>query len=119
MKIAVAGDNGKVAQHFGHCEGFNIFTVESGEITDGGFVANPGHKPGFLPNFLNDIGVNVIIAGGMGAGAIEIFEDKNIQVVTGACGDVNTVALQYADGKIESNKAACRQHEHEGSCGGN
>lgn len=26
---------------------------------------NTGHRAGFLPNYLNDIGINVIISGGM------------------------------------------------------
>jgi len=67
MKIAVASDNGLVAGHFGHCENFNVFHVEGEQVVSHEVIANPGHKPGFLPNFLNDLGVNVIIAGGMGA----------------------------------------------------
>ena len=58
-----------VSGHFGHCENFNIYDAEDGKITAEEVVANPGHRPGFLPNFLADRGVQVIIAGGMGGGA--------------------------------------------------
>lgn len=50
-------------------------------------IPNPGHKPGFLPNFLNNLGVNVIISGGMSGGAIDIFNEKGIEVIEGASGN--------------------------------
>ncbi len=77
----------------------------------------PGHKPGFLPNFLHDRGVQVIIAGGMGSGAVEIFQEKGIDVYTGAQGSVDEIARQYADGTLTSTGSVCHEHQHEGSCG--
>jgi len=77
MKIAVASEKGNVSGHFGHCEGFYIFEVENEEVKDTEFVENPGYKPGFLPNFLNDKGINVIISGGM---VLLIFSD--VQALT-------------------------------------
>lgn len=118
MKIAVASEGKVVAQHFGHCEGFNIFTAQDGKIVSGEFVPNPGHRPGFLPNYLNDLGVKVIISGGMGGGAIEIFEEKNIQVVTGASGNAENAAKMFVEGKLESTGSVCEEHQHSDSCGG-
>jgi len=46
-----------------------------------------------LPNFLADRGVNAIISGGMGGGAVEIFNKKNVEVVVGASGDANISIL--------------------------
>jgi predicted Fe-Mo cluster-binding NifX family protein len=117
MKIAVASEGKLVAGHFGHCEGFNIFTEQENKITESKFVQNPGHKPGFLPNYLNDLGVNVIISGGMGGGAIEIFEEKGIQVVTGATGDAGEAAKKFIEGKLKSTGSVCHEHEHSDSCG--
>ncbi|MDD2481560.1 MAG: NifB/NifX family molybdenum-iron cluster-binding protein [Lutispora sp.] len=117
MKIAVAKEGNQVAQHFGHCEGFEIFTEEAGKITNKEFVKNPGHKPGFLPNYLNDLGVNVIIAGGMGGGAIEIFNEKKIEVITGAVGDPSNNVEDYLKGKLKSTGSICHAHEHSDSCG--
>ena len=84
MKIAVACEGKQITEHFGHCQNFMIFEVENNKIINSNSVPNPGHKPGFLPNFLNDIGTNVIISGGMGGGAVDIFNKLNIEVVTGA-----------------------------------
>lgn len=76
IKIAVATIKGQVAEHFGYCEEFMLFEIEDNKITKNEIIANPGHKPGFLPNFLADCGVNVIISGGMGMAAVEIFNEK-------------------------------------------
>ncbi len=72
--------------------GQSIFDVDNGQIIKEEVILDPGHKPGFLPNFLHEKGVTVIISGGMGGGAIAIFDQKNIAVVTGASGSVTEAA---------------------------
>ena len=72
MKIAVASMGTIVAGHFGHCENFTIVEAENAQIVSMTSIPNPGHKPGFLPNYLADMGVEVIISGGMGGGAVEM-----------------------------------------------
>lgn len=109
MKIAVAATGRNVSEHFGHCETFLIYDSLSAETS---VVPNPGHKPGFLPNFLGDMGVNVIIAGGMGGGAIEIFNARNIQVVTGAQGDAISAAKAYSQGELKTSGSVCHEHAH-------
>ena len=70
-----------------------------------------------MPNFLNDLGVNVIISGGMGGGAIEIFNEKGIEVITGASGDAQVLADRYIKGELKSTGSVCHQHEHHDECG--
>ncbi|NLJ64857.1 MAG: dinitrogenase iron-molybdenum cofactor [Christensenellaceae bacterium] len=113
IKIAVVSDNNTVSEHFGHCAEFIIFDAEDGKITKVENVANPGHKPGFLPNFLADMGVNVIISGGMGQGAVSIFNERNIEVIVGASGDSGTAAEKYLKGELEYTGSVCHEHEHE------
>ena len=110
MKIAVASEGKMVTEHFGHCEGFVIFEAENNEIKGKEFVPNPGHRPGFLPVFLHDKGVNVIISGGMGGGAIDIFNDKNIRVITGARGDAEAAVVSYLKGELKSTGSVCHEH---------
>ncbi|MCK9479467.1 MAG: P-loop NTPase [Firmicutes bacterium] len=112
IKIAVASNGDVVAQHFGHCENFNIFTAQNDKIINSESIPNPGHKPGFLPNFLNDLGINVIIASGMGSGAADIFNEKEIEVVVGASGNAATAADGYLQGKLKSSGAICTEHQH-------
>lgn len=117
IKIAVASENEMVTEHFGHCVNFNIFEVENNQIIKSESIANPGHKPGFLPNFLNDMGVNVIISGGMGSGAIEIFREKNIEVIVGASGSAKIVVKEYLQGTLKSTGSVCHEHQHHDECG--
>ncbi len=117
MRIAVASDNGKVAEHFGHCPAFEIFTAEEQQIVGHETIPNPGHRPGFLPNFLHNRGVQVIIAGGMGGGAVAIFEEKGIGIVAGASGPVRDAAEAWLQGRLRSTGAVCQAHEHHHECG--
>lgn len=117
MKIAVASENGMVTEHFGHCEEFMIFDTENNKIVKSETIPNPGHKPGFLPNFLNDMGVKVIISGGMGGGAIEIFNEKDIEVITGAKGNAEVVVNSYLKGELKSTGSVCHEHQHHDECG--
>lgn len=117
MKVAIAKEGNDVAQHFGHCEGFEIFEIEGKLLKGSTFVENPGHKPGFLPNYLNDLGVNVVIAGGMGGGAIAIFNQHKIEVITGATGNIETIINKYLNNDIKSAGSICNEHKHAGECG--
>lgn len=116
MKIAVASENGMVTEHFGHCQGFIIFDTENNQIIKKETVENPGHRPGFLPNFLNDMGVNVIISGGMGNGAIDIFNEKDIEVIVGASGNSKTAVEDYLKGSLKSTGSICHEHKHHDEC---
>lgn len=118
MKIAVASNGKDIFGHFGHCETFLVFDAQNGEITGERSIPNPGHKPGFLPNFLADQGVNVIIAGSMGGGAVDIFNDRNIEVIVGAEGDARQAAEAYLRGELKSTGSVCHDHAFESKCGG-
>ncbi|MCK9218087.1 MAG: NifB/NifX family molybdenum-iron cluster-binding protein [Firmicutes bacterium] len=116
MKIAVASEGNLVTEHFGHCQNFNIYETEDCKIVKSESVPNPGHKPGFLPNFLNDLGIKVIISGGMGGGAVDIFNEKDIEVIVGARGDAKENIELYLKGELKSTGSVCHQHQHEGDC---
>lgn len=118
MKIAVASENKIVTGHFGHCQNFNIFVTDNDQIISRDSIPNPGHKPGFLPNYLNELGVNVIISGGMGGSAISIFNEKGIEVITGAKGNAEDVVTSYIKGELKSTGSVCNEHQHHNECGG-
>src|SRR5574344_1765673 len=116
LKIAVAGEGKNVTEHFGHCVNFLIYDAENGQILREESVENPGHKPGFLPNFLADRGVNVIISGGMGGGEVEIFNERNIEVIVGAKGNAKAAAEAYLEGSLKSTGSVCHEHQHHDEC---
>ena len=117
MKIAVAADGNLVSGHFGHCEAFQLFETIEGKISRTETLPNPGHKPGFLPNYLHEKGINVIISGGMGGGAVDLFNENNIEVVTGARGDAKEVVERYLEGALSSTGSVCHEHANHGECG--
>ena len=117
MKIAVSCNGTQIWPHFGHCENFMIYEAENGLIQSETTVPNPGHRPGFLPNFLGDMGVEVIFAGGMGGGAVEIFNERKIEVIVGVQGDARTAVEQYLKGELHSTGSICHEHQHAGECG--
>lgn len=117
MKIAVSCSGNQIWAHFGHCENFMIYETESSKIISEQSVPNPGHKPGFLPNFLADMGVKVIISGGMGGGAVDIFNERDVEVVLGAQGDAKAAVEAYLRGELKSTGSVCHEHEHADECG--
>lgn len=114
MLIAIASQGEKISQHFGHCKGFTLYKQEGEQLLKEQFVPNPGHRPGFLPVFLHDLNVDVIIAGGMGASAQQLFKQHGIQVIVGAEGTVDDTIEKYAQGMLQSTEVFCVDHHAHG-----
>jgi predicted Fe-Mo cluster-binding NifX family protein len=93
-----------------------IYKAENNQIKSKQFIPNPGHRPGFLPVFLHDKGVKVIISGGMGGGAVDIFNDKGIEVIIGASGEAEKAVNDYLQGKLKSTGSICHEHQHADEC---
>ena len=117
MLIAIAKEGNQVSQHFGHCEGFELVEIKDGKIAGRGTVPNPGHRPGFLPVFLAQKGVKVIISGGMGGSAQNLFAQNGIEVYTGAQGTITDIIDLYLAGTLKSTGGVCHSHSFEGHCG--
>ncbi len=86
MKIAIPTANDLLAMHFGHCETFTLVTIdpEQKSITAQETADAPPHEPGVLPRWLAQQDVNLVIAGGMGNRAQELFRAQGIEVIVGA-----------------------------------
>ncbi len=86
MRIAIPLAQGKLSLHFGHCDQFAVFEIDddSKQIITRNDETPPAHAPGVLPQWLHGLGVNVIIAGGMGQRAQQLFAQNGINVVVGA-----------------------------------
>ena len=84
MKFAIPLAEGKLTAHFGHCQEFALIDVEDNTVKKTETFVPPPHEPGVLPKWLHDLGANVIIAGGMGARALDLFTQNDIKVVVGA-----------------------------------
>lgn len=107
MKVAISTDGKSVSPHFGRCPLFTIAEIEEGKILKKETIANPGHHPGFLPEFLAKQGVSCIIAGGAGFRAQQLFAEKGIQIVVGISGNVEEVLEKFAEGNLTEGKNPC------------
>ncbi len=114
MKFAIPVTKGILTMHFGHAKEFVIMDVDENEIKHKQVLKPPPHAPGVLPKWLNELGVDIIIAGGMGASAIQLFNECGIRLITGAPTiEPEKLVQNYLDGTLLSSFNAC---DHKG-CG--
>ena len=108
MKFAIPLAEGKLTAHFGHCQEFALVDVEDNQIKNKETLVPPPHEPGVLPKWLHKLGTNVIIAGGMGARAIDLFAQNNIEVIVGAPSlTPEELVGRYLDNTLESGANIC------------
>ncbi len=129
MKIAIPLADGVLSAHFGHCEKYAVIEVDSSinSIIKSEEHAAPPHNPGVIPEWLGRLGCQVIIAGGMGHKAIDLFRQKGITVVLGAPQQKpEDIVMAYLKGELytaenpclrpgfhESRKGQCQSHGRE------
>jgi len=110
MRYAVPVTDGKLAAHFGHCSHFALFEVDetTKAVVSKEIIVPPAHEPGVLPVWLAGEGVSVIIAGGMGSRAQDIFRENRIEVVIGVLDDdPEQIVLNHLKGALETGGNIC------------
>ncbi|MFW9597634.1 MAG: NifB/NifX family molybdenum-iron cluster-binding protein, partial [Paludibacter sp.] len=105
-------------QHFGHCEFYSIYTIESNKVTNKQILESPkgcGCKSNIAYD-LAEMNVKVMLAGGIGNGAVNVLKAQNIEVIRNCSGDVDVLVNDYLAGKITDGGANCAAHdEHQSS----
>ncbi len=114
MRIGVAAESAEgieadVSRHFGRCAYYVIVEADEEKVKEPAkVITNPyatAHEScGQIPTFLKEQGIDVIIAGGMGSGAVGFFNQLGIQVVTGANGKVKENIDKFLKGELKSNE---------------
>jgi predicted Fe-Mo cluster-binding NifX family protein len=110
MKIAIPTANGLLCPHFGHCDEFTFVNTNSDtkEITGIQVIPSPEHEPGLLPRWVHENGADIVIAGGMGVRARDIFAENGVQVVVGApVASPEEVVKAYLDGSLQTGSNLC------------
>jgi len=108
MRIAISTDGEQVSAHFGRCPSFTIVEIEGNEIKSKEVVNNPGHHPGFIPEFLHKKGVDCIIAGGMGRKASGFFNEYGIKTIAGITGTIDETLEKLKNGTLEGGESLCK-----------
>ncbi len=121
MKIAVTYENGQIFQHFGHSEYFKIYDVEQGTIQSTQIVDVTGSGHCALAGLLAELGVEILICGGIGYGAQLALAEAGIRHFGGASGDADAAVQALIAGTLSYDpNARCDHHDHHGeghTCG--
>ena len=117
MKIACPSNGREIESHFGHCQGFMVFTVDDKNTIASEEAVTPppgcGCKSNIIPQ-LAEMGVSVMLAGNMGGGAVNVLAAHGIKVVRGCSGEARGAAEAYLAGTITDSGTGCQEHGAEG-----
>lgn len=68
----------------------------------------PLHQPGLLPQWLSELSVDLIIAGGMGQRAQQLFAQNNIETIIGANDNTpEKLVIQHLNDQLNCGPNAC------------
>ena len=122
MRIAITYDNGEIFQHFGHTAHFKLYDVEDGKVVSSRVVDTLGQGHGALASFLQAMGVDILICGGIGGGAQMALLDAGIQLFGGVSGSCDcTIEAYLANNLVYNPDVRCshhgeHHHDHGHSC---
>jgi Mrp family chromosome partitioning ATPase/predicted Fe-Mo cluster-binding NifX family protein len=111
------GLEARVSAHFGRCPCYTVVEVKGDAVVGHRVEHNPhfgDHQPGVMPQFIASLGADVILAGGMGPKAVAMFEQRGIEVATGASGTARQALEGFLQGSF-SGVVPC-SHDHPESC---
>lgn len=110
MKIAMPIVEGKLCNHFGHCQEFCFIEIDDKkQIKEKKSLTPPPHEPGVLPRWLAENQVSIVLAGGMGVKAQQLLKESGIEVITGVNSNlsIDETIASYLDGNLETGANAC------------
>lgn len=116
MKIATTYDvtTNTIFQHFGKTQNFKIYEIENNEIKNAIIIDNGGFCHHDLATYLKNLGVEILILGNRGQGAIEALNNAKIKQLAGITGNPDDAVKAYLNGSLKDNpNARCNHHgEH-------
>lgn len=114
MKIAVTYEDGEVFQHFGHCASFKFYEAENGEVVNAQVISAAGSGHGALAGFLKGNQADVLICGGIGAGARIALAEAGIELYTGVSGNADESVKAFLAGELRYDPDTTCSHHHHG-----
>ena len=114
MKIAVTYENEMGFQHFGHTAAFKIYETDGEKVVKSYVEETNGSGHGALAGMLKNLGVDVLICGGIGMGAKVALIEAGIKLFGGVSGDCDEAVNSYISGTLIYNpNVKCDHHDHE------
>ena len=109
-RIAIPCEGDQLSAHFGHAPQFLFFDVDpqTKQITAEEALTPPPHEPGVLPAWVAQQRATVILAGGMGGRAQQLFAQHGVDVVVGVpSGPARAAVEAYLNGQLTSGENLC------------
>ena len=112
MKIAVTYENGQIFQHFGHTEQFKVYEIEDNTIISSEVIDTEGQGHGALAGILQTIGADILICGGIGAGAQAAIAEAGIKLYGGVSGACDRAVEAFLKNNLSYNPSVrCNHHD--------
>ena len=116
MKIAATYDVSQnvIFQHFGKTQNFKLYEIENGKVLKSEVIDNGGFGHHDLAVYLKNLGVEILILGNRGQGAIDALNNAGIKQLAGITGNPDDAVAAFLDGTLKDNPdAKCNHHrEH-------
>ena len=132
MRIALVSDDGKtVSQHFGRAQRYVVVTVENGHIEkrevrdklghmhlegQPGHEESPQHHHGPEADHRHGLMIDpiadceVLIAGGMGGGAMQSLLARNVRPVLTDISSIDEAVKAFVEGRLENRDERIHHH---------
>lgn len=114
MKIAATYDisTDSIFQHFGKTQNFKVYTIEDGKITDSKVIDNGGFGHHDLATYLKNLGIETLILGNRGQGAIDALNNAGLKQIAGITGNPDDEVKAFLAGTLKDNPDAKCDHHH-------
>ena len=106
--IAIPIANNALSAHFGHCDRFDVFTVIDHMIMHHQQVSLPTDENQSYPEYLKELGCDVLIAGGMGNRVRELCEQYQLEVYLGIPEiPLDKLVMMYVNNELSTGAKPC------------
>lgn len=105
----------QIDSHFGHCEMYSVYSISDSNEILGIQTINSEQGCGCKSNIAATLaaqGVTVMLAGGIGNGAINVLNSHGIEVIRGCSGNATEEVQKFLAGTLEYSGESCQHHEH-------
>lgn len=119
MKIAVpTKENNQIDAHFGHCEFYKIYNIsDQNKVISEQRMDSPhgcGCKSNIAEVFESE-GIKIMLAGGIGDGAINKLNAHGVSVIRNCQGDVTEIVEKYLAGEVKDGGSNFASHSYDHS----
>lgn len=113
MRIAIPTKDGRIDNHFGHCEFFTLIDLnDQKQVNETGTLAG-SNECGCKSNLAEELAtakVDLMLASGIGEGAIRKLKQQHIEVIAGFTGTVEDVLEKYLKNQYLPAFTICTDH---------